>query len=59
MAIQTRSYEFDKVDYNLIAIHTSIEDYRLAFHQSKLPINLSKKEEVQIKIKEENNIFKI
>jgi hypothetical protein len=51
--------EFDKVDYNLIAIHTSIEDYRLAFHQSKLPINLSKKEEVQIKIKEENNIFKI
>jgi hypothetical protein len=23
--------EFDKVDYNLIAIHTSIEDYRLAY----------------------------
>jgi hypothetical protein len=45
--------EFDKVDYNLIAIHTSIEDYRLAyFINQKLPINLSKSnEEVQIKIK--------
>jgi hypothetical protein len=49
--------EFDKVDYNLIAIHTSIEDYRLkVFHQSKLPINLSKSnEEVQIKIKGEQH----
>ncbi|MFT4984145.1 MAG: hypothetical protein ACI9Q9_001202 [Flavobacterium sp.] len=45
--------EFDKVDYNLIAIHTAIEDYRLAyFINQKLPINLSKSnEEVQIKIK--------
>jgi hypothetical protein len=35
--------EFDAVDYNLIAIHTSLEDYRLAyFLNQKLPIILSK-----------------
>jgi hypothetical protein len=35
--------DFDEVDYYLIAIHTSLEDYRLAyFINQKLPINLSK-----------------
>jgi hypothetical protein len=35
--------EFDEVDYELIAIHTSLEDYRLAyFLNKKLPILLSK-----------------
>ena len=28
--------EFDEIDYNLIAIHTSLADYRISvFHQSK------------------------
>ena len=46
--------EFDEIDYYLIAIHTSLEDYRLAyFINQKLPVNLSKSEnEIQIKIKE-------
>ena len=35
--------EFDAIDYDLIAIHTSLEDYRLAyFLNQKLPILLSK-----------------
>jgi hypothetical protein len=51
--------EFDEIDYNLIAIHTSLEDFRLAyFINQKLPINLSKsKEEVQINIKEGETNF--
>ena len=46
--------EFDKIDYYLIAIHTSLEDYRLAFFINQiLPINLSKsKSDIQINIKE-------
>ncbi len=33
--------EFDEIDYYLIAIHTSLEDYRLAyFINQKLAINL-------------------
>lgn len=46
--------EFDEVDYELIAIHTPLEDYRLAyFLNQKLPILLSKsKNEIQINIKE-------
>ena len=46
--------EFDEIDYYLIAIHTSLEDYRLAFFiNQKLPINLSKSEnEIQINIEE-------
>lgn len=46
--------EFDEIDYYLIAIHTSLEDYRLAFFiNQKLPINLNKSEnEIQINIKE-------
>lgn len=46
--------EFDEIDYHLIAIHTSLEDYRLAyFINQKLPINLGKdKNEIHINIKE-------
>ena len=46
--------EFDEIDYELIAIHTSLEDYRLAyFLNQKLPILLGKsKIEIQINIKE-------
>jgi hypothetical protein len=51
--------EFDEIDYDLIAIHTSLEDYRLAFFiNQKLPINLSKsKNEIQINIKEGETKF--
>ncbi|HEX8270418.1 MAG TPA: IPExxxVDY family protein [Flavobacterium sp.] len=46
--------EFDEVDYQLIAIHTSLEDYRLAYYLNQnLPILLSKsRDEIQISIKE-------
>ncbi len=51
--------EFDAIDYHLIAIHTSLEDYRLAyFINQKLSINLSKScNEIQIKIKEGETRF--
>ena len=51
--------EFDEVDYHLIAIHTSLEDYRLAyFINQKLLINLGKsKNEIQINIKEGETKF--
>jgi hypothetical protein len=51
--------EFDKADYELIAIHTSLEDYRLAyFLNQKLPILLSKsKDEIQITVKEGETHF--
>ena len=51
--------EFDEIDYHLIAIHTSLEDYRLAyFMNQKLPINLGRsKEEIQITIKEGETNF--
>jgi hypothetical protein len=51
--------EFDEIDYHLIAIHTSLEDYRLAyFINQKLPINLDKnKNEIQINIKEGETKF--
>jgi hypothetical protein len=51
--------EFDEIDYCLIAIHTSLEDYRLAyFINKKLPIILSKnKNEIQINIKEGETTF--
>jgi hypothetical protein len=44
MAVRKLSLnEFDAVDYDLIAIHTSLEDYRLAYSlNQKLPILLSK-----------------
>ena len=35
--------EFDEIDYQLIAIHSPLEDYRLAYYINKnLPINLKK-----------------
>ncbi|WP_281297945.1 IPExxxVDY family protein [Flavobacterium limnophilum] len=51
--------EFDEIDYHLIAIHTSLEDYRLAYSiNQKLPINLGKnKNEIQINIKEGETKF--
>jgi hypothetical protein len=51
--------EFDEIDYHLIAIHTVLEDYRLAFFiNQKLPINLSKsKNEIQINIEEGETHF--
>jgi hypothetical protein len=60
MAIHKLDFgEFDEIDYHLIAIHTSLEDYRLAyFINQKLPINLSKNEnEIQINIKEGETKF--
>ncbi len=46
--------EFDEVDYDLIAIHTSLEDYRLAYFMNQnLPVLLHKsKDEIEISIKE-------
>jgi hypothetical protein len=51
--------EFDAIDYDLIAIHTALEDYRLAyFINKKLAINLSKcQHEIQITIKEGETSF--
>jgi len=51
--------EFDEVDYNLIAIHSTLEDYRLAyFINQKLPIILSKsKEAIGVTIKEGEAFF--
>ncbi len=44
MAVRKLSLsDFDAIDYELIAIHTSLEDYRLAYFLNlKLPILLSK-----------------
>lgn len=51
--------EFDEVDYDLIAIHSNLEDYRLAyFINQKLSVSLSKsKEEVGVTIKEGEVLF--
>lgn len=51
--------EFDEIDYHLIAIHTTLEDYRLAyFINQHLPVNLSKsKEEILISIKQGETQF--
>lgn len=51
--------EFDEVDYELIAIHSSVEDFRLAyFINQKLPIVLSKsKDEVGVMVKEGEAFF--
>ncbi len=51
--------EFYEIDYHLVAIHTSLEDFRLAyFINQKLPINLSKNtNEIQINIKEGETKF--
>lgn len=55
MAIHKLNFgEFDEIDYSLIAIHTSLEDYRLAyFINQKLHVNLNKSiKEIQITDKE-------
>ena len=60
MAIHKLDFdEFDEIDYHLVAIHTSLEDYRLAyFINQKLPINLSaNKDEIHINIKEGETKF--
>jgi len=60
MAIHKLDFdEFDEIDYHLVAIHTSLEDYRLAyFINQKLPINLSIfKDEIHINIKEGETKF--
>ena len=51
--------EFDEIDYKLIAIHTSLEDYRLAFYiNQKLPITLKKNNcNIQISNKEGETQF--
>ena len=51
--------EFDEVDYDLIAIHSSLEDFRLAyFINQNLPIILNKsKEEVGVIVKEGEAFF--
>jgi hypothetical protein len=51
--------EFEEVDYELIAIHSTVEDYRMAFFiNQKLPIILKKcKEEIIVKAKNEEVLF--
>lgn len=51
--------EFDEVDYDLIAIHSSLEEYRLAyFINQELPIILSKsKDEIGVTVKEGEAFF--
>jgi hypothetical protein len=51
--------EFDEIDYQLIAIHSSLEDYRLAYYiNQNLPINLKKENRnIQISNKEGETQF--
>ena len=51
--------EFDEVDYELIAIHSTLEDYRMAFFINQhLSIKLCKsKEEIIVKSKNEEVLF--
>ncbi len=51
--------DVDEVDYELIAIHTTLEDYRLAyFINQKLNVLLSKnKKEISLSIKEGEALF--
>ena len=51
--------EFDEVDYHLVAIHSTLEDYRLAyFINQRLPILLNKsKEEIGVTVKEGEAFF--
>lgn len=60
MAIHRLDFDdFDEIDYSLIAIHTSLEDYRLAyFINQKLHVNLNKSiKEIQIAVKEGETHF--
>lgn len=51
--------DFDQIDYDLIAIHTTLEDYRLAFKiNQQLQILLSKnEEEIPIEINKQKTSF--
>lgn len=51
--------EFDEIDYQLISIHSSLEDYRLAYYiNQNLPINLKKENcNIQISNKEGETQF--
>lgn len=51
--------DFDEVNYELIAIHTSLEDYHLAyFINQRLPIQLSKNlSDIQVSNKEGETYF--
>ena len=51
--------EFDEIDYQLIAIHSPLEDYRLAYYiNQNLPINLKKSDcSIQISNKEGETQF--
>lgn len=60
MAIHKLQLEdFDQIDYDLIAIHTTLEDYRLAFKiNQRLTILLSKNEdEIPIEINKKKASF--
>ena len=51
--------EFDEIDYQLIAIHSPLEDYRLAYYiNQNLPINLKKSNcDLQVSNKESETQF--
>ncbi|MES2813156.1 MAG: IPExxxVDY family protein [Bacteroidota bacterium] len=60
MAIHKLQLEdFDQIDYELIAIHTTLEDYRLAFKiNQQLGILLSKNSnEIPIEVSKQNTSF--
>ena len=51
--------EFDQVDYDLLAIHTALEDYRLAYYlNQKLPVRLQKsKNDIPVSVKQGDTWF--
>lgn len=51
--------EFDEIDYQLIAIHSTLEDFRLAYYiNQNLPINLKKSNcDLQVSNKESETQF--
>lgn len=57
--IKTHLDELQEDDYHLIAIHTSLEDYRLAyFINQQLPVNLKKcDKELHVKVKQGETHF--
>lgn len=57
--IKTHLDELEEDDYQLIAIHTSLEDYRLAyFINQQLPVNLRKCEkELHVRVKQGETHF--
>ncbi len=57
--IKTFLEEINEVDYHLIAIHTTLEDYRLAyFINQHLPVNLKKcKKDLHVKVKQGETHF--